>query len=281
MTEATKLSYPTLTNQWIAREIDKGDFEGIEQSWVRDLPAGERVGEYHKGVANRIALDLGAGIGLVTRVLRTKFDSVIAVEGNIDLSAHWSANQAALLPQGGFGSATLVNGIVGSDRMRVSDDEWWKSTTSDKPITAPTPTHDISGLRVSFAQLLEDHKPVTVVMDIEGAEYGELCEVAIGAPELLAGVDDLIVELHPGLWPDPSQRDNLVRMLTDCGYTLVRRDVAKGWPVDTPHPLAIEHDWLTRRDVPVDESVARFAAAVPVGTVPDVPDYRLGVDTIR
>lgn len=211
-------------------EINRGVYERVEQQWCAELPGG------------KVALELGGGIGTVTRVLTERHARVVSVEANGQLAEHWQRNTD--------GRAELRLGMVGGDRLTISREEWWKSSGSTEPTTALGPSRESRVAQLHLSDLVRELEPVAIMCDVEGSEYPTLALVARDG--LLAGVADVIVELHPGLWSaDEETRgryDEALRVAMACaGFDVVRETKADGWPIGTAHPLGISHVWWRRR----------------------------------
>lgn len=226
-------SAPPTTTVWMRDEIDRGIYERIEQAWCAELPQGDTV------------LELGAGIGIVSRVLATRFRRVVSIEANADLMEHWDRNvslDAAM--QVSTATRELRIGMIGGEDLHVAGQEWWKSTGSPHVTTAVGAIATRRVKQLSLAALIAEVQPSAIVCDIEGAEVPALIDVADAAA--LRRVRDVIVELHPGLWEIKEYGAALANAMKDAGFTVSRDVKADGWPRGVPHPLGISHVWWTR-----------------------------------
>jgi FkbM family methyltransferase len=229
---STQISVPAGTARWMRDEIERGIYERIEQEWSAELPGGD------------VALELGAGIGMVTRVLAQKYRRVVSIDANAQLAEHWAANVAGARAELRIG--LICAGAIGVRPFHVAREEWWKSTTSPVMTTALGSIRDVNVATLDLEALIDEVSPDVIMCDIEGAEAHTLVEMAERGA--LARVRDLIVELHPGLWTADGihQREiegALRSAMTHVGFTVLRATIADGYPPGTPHPIGISHVW--------------------------------------
>lgn len=240
---STVTSVPRDTPSWMIDEIARGIFEKIEQDWCSELPGGD------------VALELGAGVGVVTRVLAERYRRVVAIEANVDLAPHWTANTQDVARSTRH-NIELRCGVIGGRRFHAAGAEWWKSTVSTEPTTALGAIETRECPQLSVVDLICEIGPDAIMCDIEGAEMNSLRVAA--ETHWLDQVRDVIVELHPGLW-DVHDAPGLERIaaedvignrmraaMTDAGFVTYREVRADGFPRGTPHPLRISHVWWRR-----------------------------------
>ena len=190
------LSVPdAMLNERIAAKLASGGYEAQEARAVRmRLRAGQRV------------LELGAGIGYITCLCAriTGVGNVTTVEANPAMLPVIRAN----LDRNGAGAVTLlygaVAGMAGGDAPIGFDTSrtFWAARLADQD-TAPEAVADVP--RLGLGDLFETCRPDVVIMDIEGAEAHLFDASWPGF------VRTVIVELHPGRYPD-----TVIRRIVDC-----------------------------------------------------------------
>lgn len=175
----------------IRMKLNGGGYEGNEARAAQlAVRAGDRV------------LDLGAGLGYIATLsaLRAGAQNVVTVEANPDLLPVIRTN----LDANGCADATLLHGAaVGSAvpgetlRLRQAP-AFWASALTDEGEGV-----DVPALAVS--DLIAQHRPTVVMMDVEGAEAG-----MFEAP-WPDHVRVLVMELHPARYPDTT-----IKRIFDC-----------------------------------------------------------------
>ena len=146
--------------------------------------------ERHVGEGDRV-LDIGAGAGFIS-VLAGRAagpENVVSVEANPVMMEALRHN----LDQNGSAETTLLHGAVVADNfdeetvLFAARDAFWASSIADAN-TNLDKIVEVPALKLS--ELLEEHKPTIVSMDVEGGEL-ELCQQAW--PD---SVRLLVMEIH-------------------------------------------------------------------------------------
>jgi FkbM family methyltransferase len=131
--------------------------------------------------ADRV-LELGSGLGFITVVCAQRCSSVSSVEANPLLldTLRETFRRNGVAPQ-------LLSGMVcstGAEQTLFVGRDFWSSSSYDRGGAATR----VGGL--AFGQLLAEHLPTVLVIDIEGAELGLTSET------IAPGVRTVVIELH-------------------------------------------------------------------------------------
>lgn len=184
-----------MLNERIAGKLAAGRYEGHEAAAVAmRLRAGQRV------------LELGAGLGYIASLACriTGAENVVTVEANPAMIPVIRAN----LDCNGFKAATLIHGAVTGleeDEHEIAFEQknaFWAARLAEES-SDPAAVVNVPMLRLR--DLLAQHRPHVVVMDIEGAE-AHLFE-----RKWPRHVKSVMMELHPNQYPD-----TVIKRIVDC-----------------------------------------------------------------
>lgn len=176
-------------NPGMRKLLNTGYYEGGEA----------RAIDLHMREDDRV-LELGAGAGYITMRIASRVggENLMTVEANPQMVPVVEKNLAANLING----VTVINAaVVGDDftedsvELHVTPAFWSSSLNPTRAKTIPD-TKTVQVPVVKFSELLEEHKPTAVVMDIEGAEQGLFDRPWPNSVRLL------LIEIHPTLYPD-------------------------------------------------------------------------------
>jgi len=178
-----------LMNDAIRKSMKGGRYEGHETVAVnRHIVAGDRV------------LELGAGVGYISMQIASRIggENLLTVEANPKMVPVVEKNLAANMIEG----VTVINAAVVPDSVTVDHVSFhmtaafWASSLNTTLAKKWKSTKSVDVPAVRIGELMQEHKPTVVIMDIEGGEQG-LFETPW--PDY---VRLLVVELHPQLYPD-------------------------------------------------------------------------------
>lgn len=178
-----------LINDAIRKAITRGHYESQET-----VAVGKHIREDDR------VLELGAGAGYITMQLASRIGgkNLLSIEANPKMVPIIEENLLANQIDG----VTVINAAVVPDnftkdhvRFHMTAAFWASSLNGTMAENwKSTKTIDVPAVRIG--ELLQEHKPSVVIMDIEGGEQGLFDAIW---PE---HVRLLIVELHPKLYPD-------------------------------------------------------------------------------
>lgn len=176
-------------NDSIRKSIEAERYEGHETTAVRK----------HIVESDRV-LELGAGTGYITMQIASRIggENLLSIEASPKMVPVVEENLSANLIEG----VTVINAAVVPDDFagdHVSfhmTAAFWASSlnTTIAKKWKSTKTVDVPAVRIG--ELMQDHKPTVVIMDIEGGEQGLFDAV------WPAHVRLLVIELHPRLYCD-------------------------------------------------------------------------------
>lgn len=178
-----------LMNDKIRRSMENERYEGHETVAVnRHIVAGDRV------------LELGAGVGYIAMQIASRIGggNLMSVEANPKMAPVVEKNLAANLIEG----VTVINAAVVPDSFEPDHvtfhmtAAFWASSLNPTIAKQWKSTKSVEVPAVKIGELLSEHKPSVVIMDIEGGEAG-----LFDAP-WPDHVRLLVVELHPQLYLD-------------------------------------------------------------------------------
>ncbi|MGR3492763.1 MAG: FkbM family methyltransferase [Shimia sp.] len=181
-----KLTVPReVSSPKVFAKMREGTFEVHEARMaMRRIRPGDRV------------LEIGSGVGYVTSLCARKAgaENVVAVEANPDLHPIIRAN----LAQNGFEGVTLIHGAVAGQTteqvvtFNVGPAFWGSSLTETRSNVARRITVPL----LNVHDLLAEHRPTVVLMDVEGAE------AQMFDRPWPAHVHTVGMELHPALYEE-------------------------------------------------------------------------------
>lgn len=178
-----------LMNNTIRKSLQGGRYEGHETVAVnRHIVEGDRV------------LELGSGVGYIAMQIASRIggENLMTVEANPKMVPCVEKNLAANLIDG----VTVINAAVVPDSFTEDDvtfhmtAAFWASSLNPTLAKKWKSTKSVEVPAVKIGELMQEHKPSVVIMDIEGGEQG-----LFDAP-WPAHVRLLVIELHPQLYPD-------------------------------------------------------------------------------
>ncbi|WP_298293710.1 FkbM family methyltransferase [uncultured Litoreibacter sp.] len=177
----------------IRMKLKNGGYEGHESR------AAQLVVDYGDRV-----LDLGSGVGYVATLcaMLAGAENVVTVEANPDLLPVIRGNlelndcEEATVLHGAAVGAPVTGGTLALKQARA----FWASSVSD---AGGAETIDVPAL--VLRDLIAEHKPTVVMMDVEGAEA-----TMFDAP-WPDHVRVLVMELHPKRYPD-----TVIKRIFDC-----------------------------------------------------------------
>lgn len=178
-----------LMNDAIRKSMEAGRYEGHETVAVnRHIVAGDRV------------LELGAGAGYISMQIASRIggENLLTVEANPQMAPCVEKNLAANLIEG----VTVINAAVVPDSFAADHVSFhmtaafWASSINPALAKKWKTTKSVDVPAVKIGELMQEHKPSVVIMDIEGGEQG-LFETPWPDHVRL-----LIIELHPKLYSD-------------------------------------------------------------------------------
>ena len=145
-------------------------------------------------------LELGAGTGYVTMQIASLIGSenLMSVEASPKMVPVVEKNLGANL----FEGVTVINAAVVPDDFSADHVSFhmtaafWASSLNPTIAKKWKSTETVDVPAVKIGDLMQEHKPTVVIMDIEGGEQG-LFDTAWPAHVRL-----LVIELHPKLYPD-------------------------------------------------------------------------------
>lgn len=138
-----------------------------------------------------LLLDLGANIGEVSLALEDQFDKIVAVE------AHPLTFEIAVERIKASGSKKIelmcraVTGKTGEEMFISTPEKSTSSTVRAKKVRVGIDGYYKPVTTISLQDLIEEHHPRVIKMDIEGCEYDALEDVVIPS-----GLEYLVVEFH-------------------------------------------------------------------------------------
>ena len=178
-----------LMNDAIRKSMQGERYEGHETFAVkRHIVEGDRV------------LELGAGVGYIAMQIANRIggENLLTVEANPKMVPVVEKNLAANLIEG----VTVINAAVVPDSFTADHvtfhmtAAFWASSLNPALAKKWKSTKSIEVPAVKIGELMQEHKPSVVIMDIEGGEQG-LFETPWPDHVRL-----LVIELHPQLYPD-------------------------------------------------------------------------------
>lgn len=185
-----------MLNDKIAAKLKSGRYEGHEAAAVNArLREGQRV------------LELGAGLGYIASLCAriTGAENVVTVEANPDMLPVIRGN----LDRNGYQAVRMIHGAVtGPDQAGEEEAEFERKSSfwaarlagagSDPGAVVRVP-------RLPLHDLLAEHRPHVVIMDIEGAE------AQLFGRRWPRHVKAVVMELHPNQYPDTA-----IKQIVDC-----------------------------------------------------------------
>jgi len=178
-----------LMNDHIRSSMESERYEGHETGAVkRHIVVGDRV------------LELGAGVGYIAMQIASRIggENLMTVEANPKMTPVVEKNLAANLVEG----VTVINAAVVPDSYTADHvtfhmtAAFWASSLNPTLAKKWKTTQSIDVPAVKIGELMQDHKPSVVIMDIEGGEQG-----LFDAP-WPDHVRLLVIELHPQVYGD-------------------------------------------------------------------------------
>lgn len=178
-----------LMNDTIRKSMEGERYEGHETYAIkRHVVAEDRV------------LELGAGVGYISMQIASRVggENLLTVEANPKMAPCVEKNLAANLIEG----VTVINAAVVPDSFTADHVSFhmtaafWASSLNPTLAKKWKSTKSIDVPAVKIGELMQEHRPSVVIMDIEGGEQG-LFETPWPDHVRL-----LVIELHPPLYSD-------------------------------------------------------------------------------
>lgn len=178
-----------LLNDAIRTALQSNRYEGQEVIAVkRHLTDDDRV------------LELGAGLGYISMQIASIVggENLLSVEANLDMIPVIEQNLATNLYEG----VTVVNAAVVPDSYEKDYARFHKTAAFWASSTNPTiakqwrSTKSVDVPAVRIGDLIKDHRPSVIIMDIEGGEQG------LFDTPLPDHIRLMVIEFHPKLYPD-------------------------------------------------------------------------------
>lgn len=178
-----------LMNDAIRKSVEAGRYEGRETFAVkRHIVAGDRV------------LELGSGVGYVSMQIASRIggENLLTVEANPKMTPVVEKNLAANLIEG----VTVINAAVVPDSFAADHvtfhmtAAFWASSLNPVMAKKWKSTKSVDVPAVKIGELMQEHRPSVVMMDIEGGEQG------LFDTPLPDHVRLVVIELHPRLYPE-------------------------------------------------------------------------------
>ncbi|WP_456387758.1 FkbM family methyltransferase [Profundibacter sp.] len=176
-------------NDGMRKLLESGYYEGGEA----------RAIDLHLCEEDRV-LELGAGAGYISMRIASRVGgaNLMTVEANPQMVPVVEKNLATNLIE----DVTVINAAVVGDNFEGESIDFhvtaafWSSSINPARTKKWDATKTIKVPTVKFSELMQEHRPTAVVMDIEGGEQG-LFEAPWPDHIRL-----LLIELHPTLYPD-------------------------------------------------------------------------------
>lgn len=194
-----------LMNDAIRTSMEEGRYEGYETNAVKHhIVEGDRV------------LELGAGAGYISMQLASRIggENLLTIEANPKMVPVIEKNLAANLIEG----VTVINAAVvpnsfASDHVAFhTTAAFWASSVDPTMVTKWKSTKSIDVPAVKIGELIQEHRPTVVIMDIEGGEQGLFDEPWPDHVRLL------VVETHPQVYPDTVTKQ-IFDQMSGMGFT--------------------------------------------------------------
>jgi len=176
-------------NDTMRKLLTNGYYEGGES----------RAIDLHLLETDRV-LELGAGTGYLAMQIATRIggENLLTVEANPTMATVVEKNLRLNAIEG----VTVINAAVVPDGYTDKNTTFhiaaafWSSSLNPARIGEWKTTKSLKVPTVTFSNLLQEHRPSVVVMDIEGGEQG------LFDNPWPTSIRMLIIELHPTLYPD-------------------------------------------------------------------------------
>jgi len=176
-------------NDAIRNSMEGGRYEGYETVAVKQ----------HIEVDDRV-LELGSGVGYIAMQVASRIggENLLTVEANPKMVPVVEKNLAANLIEG----VTVINAAVVPDSFTGDHvtfhmtAAFWASSIDPTMVKKWKSTKSIDVPAVKIGELMQEHEPTVVIMDIEGGEQGLFDSPWPDHVRLL------VIELHPQVYPD-------------------------------------------------------------------------------
>lgn len=147
---------------------------------------------YKPTKTGKVAIDLGANVGLASIYLADKFDTVYAIEANPEIYKYLVKNTKGLKNVKTFNCAIV---IVNKDRVAMFGKNAYLAQSLYKEYELQEPTAITRGVTLNrfFEENKIDHVDLLKI-DIEGAEYDVFFDQTFG--EVAQKIDTIIGESH-------------------------------------------------------------------------------------
>jgi len=178
-----------LMNDAIRVSMEAGRYEGYETVAIkRHIVEGDRV------------LELGGGAGYISMQIASRIGgkNLLTVEANPKMVPVIEKNLATNMIEG----VTVINAAVVPDSFATDHVSFhmaaafWASSIDPTMVKKWKSTKSVDVPAVKIGELMQDHEPTVVIMDIEGGEQGLFDTPWPDHVRLL------VIELHPQVYPD-------------------------------------------------------------------------------